>query len=218
MAVALIKARRIQEELRKRVILKDSVPGDIKIVAGTDVAFRGDLAVSCCVVVDYMTLEPLEIKTAISHVTFPYIPTFLSFREAKPILKAISQLESEPDVIMFDGQGIAHPLRLGIASHVGVLLDKPTIGVAKSRLVGSYESVPDKVGDYTLLKDGEDIIGAVLRTKRNCKPLFVSPGHKISLETSIRVVMRTVSGHKLPEPLRLAHQHANMAKSHLIEK
>ena len=139
-------------------------------------------------------------------ITFPYVPGLLSFREAPVILDALAQLKTRPDVLMLDGQGIAHPRRLGIAAHLGVILDHPTVGCAKSRLTGKYEEPGEEKGSYTWLRDGEEIIGAVLRTRSRVKPVFVSVGNKISLDSAIDLVLRCTDRYRLPEPTRWAHR------------
>ena len=136
-------------------------------------------------------------------VKFPYIPTFLAFRELEPMLKAIKGLEA--DVYMIGAQGVAHPRRAGLASHLGVILDRPTLGVAKNRLCGEAEMPPDERGAYTLLKDNGETIGAVVRTRTGVEPVYVSVGHKISLEVSIRITLETARNYRLPEPIRAAH-------------
>ncbi len=133
------------------------------------------------------------------------IPNLLSFRESPILLKAITKIKSEPDVIILDAQGIAHPRGIGLASHIGLLLDKPSIGCAKTRLIGEYDEVGEEAGNYTLLKTKEKTIGAVLRTRKKVKPVFISPGHKIDLDTSIDLVLKSCRGYRLPEPTRQAH-------------
>jgi deoxyribonuclease V len=144
-----------------------------------------------------------------SPTTFPYVPGLLSFREAPAVLEAFSGLRTQPDLILYDGQGLAHPRRLGIASHVGLLLDIPSIGVAKTRLIGEHGRVPLTKGKWTPLRDGEETIGAVLRTRAGVKPLFVSIGHRVSLQTAIRYVMACVTRYRLPQTTRWAHRLAS---------
>ena len=136
---------------------------------------------------------------------FPYIPGLLSFREAPILLRAFRKLKNNPDIVLFDGQGIAHPRRFGLASHMGLVLDKPSIGCAKSRLVGEYSSVENTAGAYSKLIYGNKVVGVVLRTKKNTKPIFVSPGHKINLSLAIRITLKTCCGYRIPEPTRQAH-------------
>jgi len=150
--------------------------------------------------------ELIETTTASQKVNFPYIPGLLSFREAPVCITAVEKLKKEPDLFLIDGQGIAHPRRLGIASHLGLFFDKPTIGCAKSRLTGCFEDPPPEKGAYSLLKYGREIIGAVLRTRKAVKPLFVSVGNKCTLEDAIKIVLACTTKYRLPEPARLAHQ------------
>lgn len=150
-------------------------------------------------------LEILEKKFFVSQVVFPYIPGLLSFREAPPLLGALAKIRREPDIILFDGQGTAHPRRMGIATHLGLFLEKPTIGCAKSLLVGKYLPPGGEKGSYSLLEDKGEVIGAVVRTRKEKKPVFVSPGDGIDLMTSIEIVLRCTGRYRLPEPLRQAH-------------
>ncbi len=177
-------------------------------IVALDCAFSLDKKRIVAVAVQ-MRLPELEITqttTAIRVVTFPYVPGLLSFREAPVCLEAMRKLHDIPDVVLVDGQGIAHPRRLGLASHLGLWLDCPTIGCAKSRLIGQYESIPVKKGEYSPLKDKGVTIGSVLCTKDRVKPLYVSPGHKITLAQSIEIVLSCCTCYRLPEPARRAHQ------------
>ncbi|MEA3254792.1 MAG: deoxyribonuclease V [Candidatus Altiarchaeota archaeon] len=201
----------IQEELRKKVLVEDQLPGEIKTVAGVDQSFQGEKVISCIVVLEYPDMRSMEKKYAAMEVDFPYIPGLLAFREGPSILRAYGKLMNKPDILLVDGQGIAHPRGVGLASHIGVVLDKPTIGVAKSRLVGEYE-VPKEVGGCSELRYNGEVVGFVLKSKRNCNPLFISPGHRISPEKSLEVVKNCLRDHKLPEPTRLAHMFVNMHK------
>lgn len=179
-------------------------------IAGIDVSVsrNSNLGQAAIVILKYPDLEIVEIKKACGDITFPYIPGLLSFREIPLILKAWRELAVLPDIIMVDGHGYAHPRRIGIASHLGILLDIPTIGCAKSRLCGDYQIPFDESGNYTDLLDHGETIGAVLRTKTRVKPLFISIGHKISLENAICWVMQCCRGYRLPQPTRLAHMAA----------
>lgn len=177
-------------------------------IAALDCAFSSDQTQIAAVAV-FMKMPELEIietAEAILGVTFPYVTGLLSFREAPACLEAMRRLHDIPDVVLVDGQGIAHPRRLGLASHLGLWLDCPTIGCAKSRLIGQYEAIPVKKGEYSPLKDKGDTIGLVLCTRDRVKPLFISPGHKISLAQSVKVVLSCCTRYRLPEPARLAHQ------------
>lgn len=146
-------------------------------------------------------------------VRFPYIPGYLAFREAPAILKALSRVKTRIDLLMIDGHGIAHPRRMGIASHIGVIKDIPTIGVAKSLLVGKFEEPGYKRGSYSLLKDGDEVIGVTLRTRDGVKPVFVSIGHRVSLDSAITITLKSTKGYRIPEPTRIAHIEVGKLKS-----
>jgi deoxyribonuclease V len=175
-----------------------------KFIAGVDAAFSDDKIIAVACIYHYPALTPIEDAFAVAAVTFPYIPGFLSFREGPAIIEALKRLKNKPDVILFDGQGIAHPKGLGIASHIGALLDIPTIGCAKSRLVGDYEEPDLKKGAWSPLKFNNRVVGAVLRTKDNIRPLFASPGHRIDLKASISIILNCSTTYRIPEPLRRA--------------
>jgi deoxyribonuclease V len=194
----------IQQRLRSRVQTTNGFALEsVRTVAGVDASYRegGKAAV---VVLSYPEMEPLEEVVASRDTVFPYVPGLLSFREAPQVLDALAKLQTRPDLLIFDGQGIAHPRRLGLAAHLGVYLDMPSIGCAKSRLTGRYTEPGPNPGDCSPLLDHGEVIGTVLRTKLRTNPLFVSIGHKIDLETAVEVVLRSVRGYRLPEPTRLA--------------
>ncbi len=198
----------LQRELRGRVMLDDA-PGPWHWVGGIDVGVKGGVARAAVVVMTLADLRPVEQRVVERPVTFPYIPGLLSFREAPAILEALSLLEHCPDVLLVDGQGYAHPRRLGIASHLGLWLNRPTVGCGKTLLCGTFaEPGPDR-GDLAWLYDSGEIIGAALRTRRRVKPVFVSVGHKMRLTSAIDLVLRCGAGYRLPEPLRLAHHAAS---------
>jgi deoxyribonuclease V len=173
------------------------------------VGFRNGLARAAVSVLDYPGLDLVDQAIALRPTEFPYVPGLLSFREAPAVLDAIGTLRIAPDLLLVDGQGIAHPRRFGIACHLGVLTDLPSIGVAKSRLVGTYDDPGSTRGDWSPLMDREEIIGAVLRTRPNVKPLFVSIGHRITLETAIAWVMACCTRYRLPQTTRQAHRLAS---------
>ncbi|MGR3176414.1 MAG: deoxyribonuclease V [Candidatus Scalindua sp.] len=200
------KAVEIQERLKKSVILKGSTK-NCKLIAGADVSYTkgSEIFYASVVVFNLQTMERVEEVTASGKVDFPYIPGLLSFRESPILLKAFAKIKSEPDVIILDAQGIAHPRGIGLASHIGLLLDKSSIGCAKTRLIGEYNEVGGEAGCHSLLTVKGKIVGAVLRTRKNVKPVFVSPGHKIDLNTSIDLVLKSCRGYRLPEPVRQAH-------------
>lgn len=206
--VSPAEAIKIQNDLRQRV---ETIPftGTVHTVAGVDVGLHGDVARSAIVVLSYPDLTPVETVVVDMPVTFPYIPGLLSFRECPVVLEACEKLRQEPDLIIVDGQGYAHPRRLGIASHLGLLLDRPTIGCAKSRLTGTYDMPGTAAGSYSELKDKGEVIGAVVRSKNGVSPLFVSIGHKIDLDSAVHWVLACCRGYRLPETSRLAHQAAS---------
>jgi len=194
-----------------------------KTVAGIDCAFSkdGERIFAAVVVLRLPDLETVETTSVSRKVTFPYIPGLLSFREAPVCIAAVEKLRKQPDVFIIDGQGIAHPRRLGLAAHLGLFFDRPTIGCAKSRLIGQFEEPPPQKGSYSLLKDeqitglktsnerrttNDEVIGAVLRTRTNVKPVFVSVGHKCRLKDVIEITLACTTKYRLPEPTRLAHQ------------
>jgi deoxyribonuclease V len=200
----------LQQELRHHILITDCLD-PVHRVAGVDVGFedKGVTTRAAVVVLSYPQLELVESAIAHRPTSFPYVPGLLSFREIPAVLEAFARLSALPDLILCDGQGIAHPRRLGIATHLGLLLDIPSIGVGKTRLWGRYGKVPEGRGEWTPLKDKDEIIGAVLRTRPGVKPLFISPGHRISLETAIHYVMGCVTRYKLPETTRQAHRLAS---------
>ena len=206
--VSTAEARRIQLTLRDRVSFENSL-GEVRTVAGVDVGMRGDVARAAVVVLAYPAMEPVEQSLTEMTAAMPYVPGLLSFREAPAILAACEKLDVEPDLFVFDGQGVAHPRRFGIASHVGVILDKPSIGCAKSRLCGTHQEPAPEAGSYTHLYHEGEIIGAVLRTRDKVSPVFVSVGHRLDLETAIAWVMACCKGYRLPETTRHAHRAAS---------
>ena len=214
------RARELQAELACRVKFVP-LKTEAGLIAGLDCAFSrdGERILAVVVVLRTPQFEVVETVSASRKVTFPYIPGLLSFREAPVCIAAVEKLQTQPDVFMIDGQGIAHPRRLGLAAHLGLFLDQPTIGCAKSRLTGTYEDPPLEKGAYSLLKDDKrkqktlsEIIGAVVRTRTNVKPVFVSVGHRCLLEDAIRVVLDCAVKYRLPEPTRLAHQAVSRLK------
>ena len=206
------KAVQIQETLRDKLILRNrGLPRRPAIIAGADISYGkgSDLFFAAIVLLSYPSLSVIEEAYAAEHSSFPYIPGLLSFREGPPLLKAFARLRRTPDLVIFDGQGIAHPRGIGLASHLGLFLDIPTIGCAKTRLCGTYEPVGERVGNHADLRHDGRLVGAVLRTKERVKPVFVSPGHKIGLARAMEMVLACGAGYKLPEPVRLAHLAVN---------
>ena len=201
----LEKAKEIQIIGQKKVIKEDQFDA-INYVAGVDIAFKDENRITKCaiVVLKFPSLELVESYTVEIPTTFPYIPGYLSFREVPAILEVFKQVKTIPDLIMCDGQGYAHPRRFGLACHVGVILDIPTIGVAKKLFIGKHEEVAIDKGSSQYLIDHDETIGAVLRTRKNVKPVYVSIGHKISLPTAIDYVLQCAVKYRLPETTRLA--------------
>jgi len=204
------EAKLIQEQGRDRVIPSDQL-STVNWVAGVDLGFEeeGKITRAAVAVLSFPDLTLIETAIALCPTIFPYIPGFLSFREVPPILKALRQLTITPDLILCDGQGLAHPRRFGLACHLGILLDCPTIGVAKSRFIGTHDEPAPKRGSWEPLKDGEETIGAVVRTRTKVKPLYVSIGHKIGLETAIAYVLDCSPQYRLPETTRIADRLAS---------
>jgi deoxyribonuclease V len=201
------EAAALQRELRAQLILTWDDP-PIRTIAGVDVGIREERGRCAIVVLSYPALEVLSSLVIEERVTYPYIPGLLTFREGPLILKAWERLTLLPDVVMFDGQGIAHPRGMGIAAHMGLWLEKPTLGVAKSRLWGEHAPVGEALGDLSWLYEKESgaTIGAAVRTRPGTRPVYVSPGHRMDLPHAIELTLATCRGYRLPEPLRLAHR------------
>lgn len=208
--VSIAEAKQIQLELAQRVILKDQFESP-RFVAGVDVGFEqnGKVTRAAIAVLNYPDLTLVDKSLVRCTTVFPYVPGYLSFRELPAVLKALDQLKTIPDMFLCDGQGIAHPRRFGIACHLGVLTDIPSIGVAKSRLVGTYQEPGLNKGDQSSLYDKGEVIGVVLRTRHHVKPLFVSPGHRMTMTSATHWVLNCTSRYRLPETTRYAHQLAS---------
>ena len=206
----IAEAKVIQEQLRHKVIDSDCL-GEVKYVAGVDIGFEDNYAITkaAIAILTYPELELVEQAIARISTVFPYVPGYLSFREIPAILAAFPQVKTVPDLILCDGQGYAHPRHFGLACHLGLLLDIPTIGVAKSRLIGKHEDVPLDKGSWQPLFDQDEIIGVVLRSRTKVKPIYVSIGHKISLPTAISYVMGCLTKYRLPETTRWADRLAS---------
>lgn len=198
------EARALQVELRGRVKTQTEL-ASLRFVAGVDVAIKDDLARAAVVVLDYPSLEPRDQAVAEQPVTFPYIPGLLAFREVPAVLKALERLRIVPDLYILDGHGWAHPRRMGLACHLGVILDQPSIGCAKSRLIGSFQEPGQEAGSWTRLYDGDEVIGAVLRMRSGTAPVFASIGHRVDLPTAVGIILKCCRGYRLPETSRLAH-------------
>lgn len=205
------KAHETQLRLSKEIIFEDTLPEKIGFVAGVDVAYARGMSIGAVAVLDYDSLKLVESQTALCKTRFPYIPTLLSFREIPPTVLSIKKLHVQPDIFLVDGQGFAHPYRCGFASHLGLAIGKPTIGVAKSRLFGEAErtKTEDKVA---FLKNKGEVVGAIVTIKRGCKPVYVSVGHMVSLETAIKIVKHCARHNRIPEPVLKAHETATLEK------
>ncbi len=208
--LAPAEARQIQLELAERVIT-DRPLGRYEFVGGADVSYNkwSPTLYAAVVVLRADTLEVIERAGVIAEATFPYVPGLLSFREAPPVIEAFEKLSVRPEVLICDGQGIAHPRRLGLAAHLGLWLEIPTIGCAKSHLYGDYEEPGPNRGDWSPMSAGDETIGAVLRTRDRVKPLFVSPGHLCDLPSSIAAVLAATRRYRQPVTTQLAHGYVN---------
>ncbi len=207
------KAHRTQLCLSEKVIREDRLPERIKTVGGIDVSYTDHKSVGAATILDYDSLQLLEIQTAVCSPNMPYVPTLLSFRELPPAMAAIKKLHLQPDVLLVDAQGWAHPYRCGFASHLGLTIGKPTVGAAKSKLIGEQVRKDGR----TLLMDRDEVVGEVVETVSGGKPIYVSVGHMVSLETAVAIV-KHCSRSRIPEPLRLAHQLATKERNHLQGK
>ncbi|MDD2666370.1 MAG: endonuclease V [Methanocellales archaeon] len=207
---SLIKA---QLMVASRVLVEDRF-GDLKTIAGVDQAFLDDKIISGIVILDYDTMDVIEKTYSIKEVEFPYIPSFLSFREGPAIISAFRSLKTRPDLLMVDGCGINHPRSAGLATHIGVALDMATIGVAKKLLCGIVEK-PINIGEHSPILLHDQYVGASLLSKKGCNPIIIAPGHKVSLISTIDIVRHCLRGHKLPEPIRVAHKYVGDIKRKL---
>ena len=208
------QAVEIQKQLAYEVVAEDKFGAPFKTVAGIDLGYdvKNDTSRAVVVVLSFPELELLETSEALLPIQFPYVPGLLSFRETPVAIKALEKLKVTPDVILCDGQGLAHPRRFGIACHIGVIADVPTIGVAKSLLVGKYENLGEERGSVAPLIHRGEQVGVALRTKDRVQPLFISVGHRVSLETSIEIVLQCAPKYRLPETTRLADKLASYRK------
>jgi deoxyribonuclease V len=206
----IMELKKEQIRLAKKVIVKDEFD-ELNYVGGCDQAFIDNKVISAVVVLDYKTLNIVEKKYAVADAPIQYIPGFLSYREGPAIVEAVSKLQQKPDILLIDGNGILHERKMGMASHMGILLDMPTIGVAKSLLLGE-----EKEGKIVV---DDEVRGVTMRTKEHSKPIYISPGHRVSLKTAEEVVKKCmVEKHKLPEPLHEAHKYSNKVRERLLEQ
>jgi deoxyribonuclease V len=205
------KAHETQLHMSRKIIFEDKLPKRIHLVAGVDIAYNGDLSIGAVAVLDYDSLKIVEKQTAVCKTRFPYIPTLLSFREIWPAVLCIRKLHARPDVFLVDGHGFAHPYHCGFACHLGLILRQPTIGVAKSRLTGEVKPTISKV-EADVIECDQKIIGAAVTTKNGCKPVYISIGHMVSLDTAVKIVKHCTKNNRIPEPILAAHRIATSEK------
>jgi deoxyribonuclease V len=205
------KAHKAQLSMSEKIIFEDRLPKRICSVAGVDIAYAEDTSIGVVAVLDYDSLKLVEKQTAFCKTRFPYIPTLLSFREAEPAIQCIRKLRNQPDLFLVDAHGFAHPYHCGFASHLGLILRKPVIGVAKNKLIGEIKAAKSKT-DLSLIEYDHGIVGAAVTTKRGCKPVYVSVGNMISLETAIEIVRHCAKNSRTPEPILMAHGIATAEK------
>ncbi len=209
----LEELRKIQEEMARSVVLDDLIPlEELEYVVGVDQAFIDDEVISCAVKLTFPELEVADKAVRIERVTFPYIPTFLMFREGQPAVNAVKGLVDDETAIMVDGSGIAHPRRCGLATYIGLKLNRPTVGITKKRLFGEMIEVED--GLWKLL-DRDKTTGYALKTCKRCKPIYISPGSYISPDSALELTRRCLKGYKLPEPIRIADKLTKEVKREL---
>jgi deoxyribonuclease V len=208
--VTLEEATELQRELAAKVDVRPPLK-QCHLIAGADISYNkfSPTMYAAVVVLRMDDLSIVEVRGAVSETSFPYQPGYLTFREAPALLEAFRRVESEPDAVMFDGQGIAHPRRMGLAAHVGLWLQKPSVGCAKSRLIGRSGDLPREAGSSVPLTHHGEEIGRVVRTKNGVQPVYVSPGHLIDMDSSVDLVLRSCRGYRIPEPTRQAHLHVN---------
>jgi deoxyribonuclease V len=206
------KARQAQKCMAQKIILEDRLPEKIKRIAGVDATYKGDFIIGAVVVLDFDSLELLETQTVMQLAKFPYIPTFLAFREVPAAVACVKRLKIQPDVFLVDGHGLAHSYRCGFASHLGLALRRPTVGVAKNKLVGEHV----EIGENSYLVQSGEVIAAVVSHHSGSKPVYVSVGHLLSLETAVKIVKHCTRGGRIPEPIRQAHLAAAEIKKNTI--
>lgn len=218
--ITVTEAAALQKELSAKVVLQKPSGFNITTVAGADISFNKyeTTVYAGIIVLAFPSLTPVSYALVQTEVTFPYVPGYLAFREIPALLKAWQLLPQKPDVLIADGHGIAHPRRMGIAAHFGVLTNKAAIGCAKKKLWGKYELPPDEKGAHTYLWDKGDIIGAVLRTRPKVKPVFVSPGHLLSVDDSLQIIRQCMGKYRIPEPTRKAHELVNQFRKGVLQE
>ncbi len=213
------QAQKLQTQLAQKIEVAGDVE-NIRVVAGADMAFSraDDLAFGVVVAFSFPGFEVLELQRGVAKISFPYVPGFLSFREAPLLLQLFEKLLTEPDIVLVDGQGIAHPRRLGLAAHLGLFLPVPTIGVAKSKLVGQYTEPGPNKGDWSWLYHNGEKVGVVLRTRDRVKPIFVSPGNRIGFDAARRIALACSTKYRIPEPTRIADKLVAQFKKSYLER
>jgi len=209
----LDELKEIQERMAESIVLDDLIPLDkLKYVVGVDQAFIDDEVISCAVKLSFPELEVVERSLKIERANFPYIPTFLMFREGEPAVNAVKDLVDDRTAIMVDGSGIAHPRRCGLATYIALKLRKPAVGITKKKLFGEIVSVSENLAKMV---DGEEVIGYAIKPCKRCNPIYISPGSFISLESSLKLVQKCLKGYKLPEPVRIADKMTREVKREL---
>jgi deoxyribonuclease V len=213
-SLGIAEARSLQDKLRANIRLLP-IKKDTQTIAGADISLNrfSEIIYAGIVVLRYIDLQPIAYSLVQSITRFPYVPGFLAFREVPALVEAFNQIPVKPDVIMVDGHGIAHPRRMGIAAHLGALIDVPTLGCAKKILFGKYEEPDPAKGNYTPIMDKTETIGYALRSKNKVKEIFISPGNNISFDDSMNIAMNCVRNHRLPEPTRRAHEFVNLFRT-----
>lgn len=208
------QAIELQQQLRQQIRI-EPLTKSVQTIAGADISFNKyeETVYAGIIVLSFPDLQEVAKSTVISKTSFPYIPGLLSFREIPSLLKAWNQLEVKPDLMVLDGQGIAHPRRMGIATHFGLVTDTPAMGCGKSLLTGKFEALPEAAGSESLLYDRDEVIGAALRTKNKVNPVFISPGHLINLRQSLDIIKQCIFGYRIPEPTRKAHLLVNQVRT-----
>ena len=206
----------LQNKLRNKVVLTDTFDYPPKVVTGFDLAYNDNMGFVAAVSLDYSSLSVIETKVFTSYVRFPYIPTFLAFREAPLIVQVLKRLKMRPDVILVDGHGIAHPRKMGSATYIGVITELPSIGVAKRNLCDVHKP-PINAGESKPVFLGTELVGYAIKTKPQTSPIFVSPGSGVSLKTTKKIVLHLIKDHKLPEPLYLADKLSRKTKKELLD-
>jgi deoxyribonuclease V len=198
------KAHKAQLHMSQKIIFQDRLPKRIRLVAGVDTAYTDDMSIGSAALLRFDSLRLVEAQTAFCRTQFPYVPTLLSFRETRPAVLSVRRLERKPDVILVDGHGFAHPYHCGFASHLGLVLGMPTIGVAKNKLTGEIKTLGSSP-EIHFLEHDQEVLGAAVTAKDRCRPVYVSVGHMVSLRTAVKVVRACTRKNRIPEPIRAAH-------------